>query len=723
MNYVIEIGKAKNVDQVGSKAKGLWFLQRHGIKIPQTHVCTTKAHQHFNESRNQILSALHKELIGFIDPLAKYSIRSSANLEDSDQYSFAGQFKTFLNISSLHGVINAIVSIWESSQSEQLAKYMDKTKTSDYDLKIAVIIQRMVEARYSGAIFTRNPITGMDEVVIELLPGLGDSLLQRGLTPERWIYKWGNWIEKPLNAQNMPLILELLKTAKFIEKIYGKPIDLEWSFDGEDTYWLQVRSISTIKDVNIYSNKISKEFLPGIIKPLIWSIGIPVVNTSWKRILVEIAGKKVEKIDINSLAKSFYYRAYFNMGVIGDIFELIGMPRDSIEILIGLKGKSPEKPRIRPGIKTLRYIPRLFFFALHKLLFGGQIENFLSNERHIYSEFSNHDINNLNEKQLLNYLEHLLKHNTDSSYFVIISRLLLGFYTLILKNLLVKINVDISTISFSSERKLLQDIDLNHNLALIHEYYKSLPEGIKRAIDSDWYSLVSGKYGSDIYIKPIKEFIDKFGHLSDSGNDFSYPQWKEKPDYVIKLIRDYQQPIVSQQLIDIDKIDANIVRKLFIKFFYKKVLKYRVIREKVDFLYTYGYSLFRSYFLRIAAIFREKGYITEYNDVFFFTYNEISTIIQIGVIPTELKSLYLKRKGEVKQYQNIQLPNIIIGDHLPLAPKYTDVVDRLKGIGTSKGQTEGNVKVIKGMDDFYKMEQGDVKSEGHYSRIWWYVVP
>jgi len=104
--------------------------------------------------------------------------------------------------------------------------------------------------------------------------------------------------------------------------------------------------------------------------------------------------------------------------------------------------------------------------------------------------------------------------------------------------------------------------------------------------------------------------------------------------------------------------------------------------------------------LRIAAIFREKGYINESNDIFFFTHSEISTIIEKGVMPNELKSLYLKRKSEVKQYQNIQLPNIIIGDHLPLTAKYTDVADRLNGIGTSKGQTEGNVKVIRGMDDF-----------------------
>jgi len=84
----------------------------------------------------------------------------------------------------------------------------------------------------------------------------------------------------------------------------------------------------------IFSNRISKEFLPGMIKPLVWSINIPVVNSSWKRLIEEITGKTT--IDIYHMAHSFYYRAYFNMGIFGDIFELFGMPRELLEIMLGL---------------------------------------------------------------------------------------------------------------------------------------------------------------------------------------------------------------------------------------------------------------------------------------------------------------------------------------------------------------------------------------------------
>ncbi len=54
--------------------------------------------------------------------------------------------------------------------------------------------------------------------------------------------------------------------------------------------------------------------LPGLIKPLVWSINIPMVNSSWKKIFREMIGKDADGIDIQRLARPIYYRAYFNMG-------------------------------------------------------------------------------------------------------------------------------------------------------------------------------------------------------------------------------------------------------------------------------------------------------------------------------------------------------------------------------------------------------------------------
>jgi len=52
------------------------------------------------------------------------------------------------------------------------------------------------------------------------------------------------------------------------------------------------------------------------------------------------------------LARAFYYQAYFNMGVIGDLFALLGMPRESIELLLGIDVPGGDPPRPRPSFKT-----------------------------------------------------------------------------------------------------------------------------------------------------------------------------------------------------------------------------------------------------------------------------------------------------------------------------------------------------------------------------------
>ncbi len=76
-----------------------------------------------------------------------------------------------------------------------------------------------------------------------------------------------------------------------IEKQFGKPVDLEWVHDGEHLHWVQVREITSFRNLNVYSEKMAREMLPGLIKPLIWSVNIPLVNGAWVRILTELIGK------------------------------------------------------------------------------------------------------------------------------------------------------------------------------------------------------------------------------------------------------------------------------------------------------------------------------------------------------------------------------------------------------------------------------------------------
>ncbi|UCE98047.1 MAG: glycerol-3-phosphate acyltransferase, partial [Dehalococcoidia bacterium] len=364
-DQIIDVSKVSNQSQVGMKAWGLRQLEKIGLQIPKTYVCPFSVYTEYTNGNKELLSEIELNLNKLIKEGISYCIRSSANVEDKPDYSFAGQFESYLKIHSIDEIKNKILKIWQSPNSQRVNAYIRKIGIPLKFLKMAVVIQEMVPVKYSGVVFTKNPINGFDEVIVELVRGPSSLLLQDGVTPERWIYKWGIWKERPNDSRlDISIIDRVVREAKYAEKKFGSPVDMEWAYDGESLYWLQIRTITTARGISIYSNRISKGFLPGIIKPLVWTVNTEVVNSAWKNIFIELIGKDARDIDIHRLTKSFYGRAYFNMGIIGDIFELIDMPRELLELLLGFSIPGDSPPKFRPGIKAIKYLPRITLFIV-----------------------------------------------------------------------------------------------------------------------------------------------------------------------------------------------------------------------------------------------------------------------------------------------------------------------------------------------------------------------
>ena len=76
-----------------------------------------------------------------------------------------------------------------------------------------------------------------------------------------------------------------------------------------------------------------------MIKPLVWSVNVPLVNSVWVRVLTELVGKN--DLQIDDLAKSFYYRTYFNLSALGRIWKVLGMPQESLEMMMGILPRQP----------------------------------------------------------------------------------------------------------------------------------------------------------------------------------------------------------------------------------------------------------------------------------------------------------------------------------------------------------------------------------------------
>lgn len=323
-----EVGK-DDTAIVGGKGANLGELTNAGIPVPPGFIVTAEAY--FNFLKSTKLDAKVKQLLKGIDPedsktlnqvaeklqeaiLSKplpqdltreiihsyqelYSsgasnifvaVRSSATAEDLPTASFAGQQKTYLNITGSDDVITAVRKCWASLFEARAIYYRAANNFDHLKVGIAVPVQKMVQSEKSGIMFTIEPVTNdRDKLVIEAGFGLGEAIVSGSVTPDRYVVSKDNLkiIEKTVNKQDWKIakvgsqnkhvslslaeqkkqkltdeeIVQVAEIGKKIEEHYGKPQDTEWAIEDDKIYFVQSRPVTTIKEQTANSNQNSDE--------------------------------------------------------------------------------------------------------------------------------------------------------------------------------------------------------------------------------------------------------------------------------------------------------------------------------------------------------------------------------------------------------------------------------------------------------------------------------
>ena len=733
-NKIVDLRKIHGSENLGGKALNLGWLIQHQYRVPNTYVLPYQKQIIAHGAGKAVCSELQIELGKILEPNRIYVVRSSANLEDSQHFSYAGQFKTFLNLRGIEEISNAIEQILSTGSTEMVHAYSGKTGQDPHELYMAVIIQEMVQPIVSGVAFSKNPLTGLDEVIVEAVKGSGEALVQEGLTPDRWVNKWGSWIAKPVENQiDLQLIQEVVSRTVQISRAYGEPVDLEWVYDGRELYWVQLRPITQLKEVNIYSNRISKEVFPGMIKPLVWSVNVPLVNSAWIRIFTQLIGNNDLKPD--ELAHSFAYRAYFNMGVIGRIFTMLGFPKESLELLMGMQG-GDERPRFKPSRKTMRYLPRMLIFFIGMLRLGSKIKPELEKIQADWSNIQNQPIQELDETGLVDKIEQLYLINQKAAYLNIVTPLLMGLYTNIFKRQLNALGVDFSRFDLLFGLDEIKEYDPNHSIRRLADQFNLLDDTARShiAVSADLNLPTIPEH----FKQEVLEFFNHFGHLSDSGNDFSSIPWRENKHLVFQMIQSEAQ---RQSETGLEPVQGNIpqqgqgqhtiieqlndkttwkslrltpIQRLRISPFYKRARQFRLFREAISFNYTYGYGLFRVLFIELGKRLVHRKLLEKPESIFYLSWEEVKASIlpdlsaQLDRCGTSLNQLTENRKQEMETESSLILPEIIYGDDLPPIQDPDKPGDIRYGIPSSGGYYRGPVKVINRIAEFGKLQPGDV---------------
>jgi len=238
-----ELSKQERI--FGNKARNLGILINQGILVPRGIAISYEHYLDYLESRsfkNDFERRLYQK-IG--SSSGQFAVRSSADVEDSGQRSYAGQFKTVLDVSR-DRIIEAIKKVYDFGINFN-------SSYSSNPIRMGVVIQEMIDAELSGVLFTYDLINkNKDSIMVELSLGKCENIVSGRINPSLYIIDKNSkevllFEEGNRNVcLNQNQIYQILSNAKKIESIFGKPQDIEFLFNSDKFYCLQSRDITAL---------------------------------------------------------------------------------------------------------------------------------------------------------------------------------------------------------------------------------------------------------------------------------------------------------------------------------------------------------------------------------------------------------------------------------------------------------------------------------------------
>ncbi|MEU7827997.1 PEP/pyruvate-binding domain-containing protein [Nonomuraea sp. NPDC049129] len=267
----------------GGKGANLGELVKNGFPVPGGFVVTTAAYDLVADGHDtrtyfenvEIPPDLHEAITGAYAELGggPVAVRSSATAEDLPGAAFAGQQDTYLNIVGAEAVVDAVRRCWGSLWTERAVAYREKRGVDTAEVRIAVVVQRMVQSEAAGVLFTANPVTGdRTQIVVDASSGLGEAVVSGLVTPDHYVLDASGRVASftpgrrevvirgtagggvvhetgdPATGEALPraALAELARLASEVAARFGRPQDIEWAYAGGRVSLVQARPMTAL---------------------------------------------------------------------------------------------------------------------------------------------------------------------------------------------------------------------------------------------------------------------------------------------------------------------------------------------------------------------------------------------------------------------------------------------------------------------------------------------
>ena len=714
---------------IGGKAANLFKLAKLGFNVPNFAVIPADvlvgllppntSFANILESIDQIIipDQFLEDLTGHFPDTTYFAVRSSGLNEDGGQFSFAGQYESYLFVEKKH-LAEKIKQVWASAFAERVDQYRTHNGLERSD-GIAVIVQRMINAEVSGVGFGMHPVTGnQNQKLISAVYGLGEGIVSGELDADSYLIENGNIIQelvvKPYKivaniekggtkkvlvddqhqegaTLDTNSIRELSLALDRLHDESGHPQDIEFAISNNELFFLQTRPITkfTEKPTDgyiLWDNSNIIESYPGVTTPLTFSFISRSYEVAYRlfsgylgvseKVLRE--NERVFSQTLGFINGSVYYnlKTWYHM--------LAMLPGYSInarfmEKMMGVKEQFdiPETYRLSKG-KAWRSIIKMGF---------SMYRRFQSLPR--------------KRKEFVTLLDKTISHYKKIDYAKSSINELLGHYLTFEKTLLNEwkaplLNDFFAMIWFGMLQKQCETLAADnpniHNDLLCGSSDIISTQPVHRsielatAISSDitlrtlfiehnekdiWQQLTSdtGNYG-DITQK-IEAYISDFGERCVGELKLETVSYTQNPGLFIKVLKSYvKNGITSEQFSGKTEntLRQNAEKQVELafknsplkKWKFKKILanarELVSARENLRYERTRAFGIVREIFSHIGNAFFRNGAIENPRDVFYLTKEEIFSYVEGTSVTQNIRGLIAFRKAEFVKYQSLEPP-------------------------------------------------------------------
>ncbi|MFI6575307.1 PEP/pyruvate-binding domain-containing protein [Nocardiopsis sp. NPDC050513] len=748
----LDVFGADDLAAVGGKGANLGELLRAGLPVPPGFVVTTDAYAKAAADTRLLdrLTAESPEPAGLRAALESapvpdglraaivhayaalgadvpVAVRSSATAEDLPGATFAGQQDTYLNVVGADAVVDAVRRCWASLWTDRAVAYRAERSVSAAEVRIAVVVQRMVDSDVAGVMFTADPVSGArDRVIVDAGAGLGEAVVSGLVTPDHYVLDHGGRLLEWLPGRGEVVIRSgagggvvredgtgtrdgaaerlltddqlsvLVAHARTVAGHFGRPQDIEWCLAGGRAYIVQSRPMTALPPYTGPLNR-RQRLLASVLTEYTPVRPYPMDVSTWfghgpARMMQEI----VEEYGIKGGFEDFYAE---EDGVVTRLTPRAPRPTPRA---LGTPFRLARKARTM-DVRTWREDPRFVDF-LRRADELDALDPASSPWPELVAV----------PERVLALLDHCRDLRLDylPSTGLSVARL-------------------VAATALLGRRSLLGDLlggartrteDANQALQDLADRVRAVPE-LRALVESagpdDVLTALRDGRG------PLREFADaldafqrEFGRRETTSPLLvSPPTLAESPESVIGLVRvlvgrEREDDPGSRSeralgaLLDHPLLRGGRARSAVTRWV-RAAQNGMAFREDSHFYFTAGLPAMRRALLEIGARLRDAGVVDEPFDVFHLRIEEVREITDVTAMPAD-QAARLRSLVRARAAKRAELTGVRMIDPARVFPSRDRGDALVSGTPASAGTATGPVRVIRGPAEFHRLETGDV---------------